>query len=178
VLLCAASLPAAAVAAGTNLVANAGKAGAAAATNALARTGTPEEAREDLNANLVRKDGTPIGVRISVGLVPDYAKSESVRPWMAAVLREDQISMNAFALTEGEHKGAVVGYLDDATLMVRDLDGKRLGKVFTPRSPEKFRNAYKRNADDEEVVTPTYDGRPLTEIEAYVFRLAGWQPAN
>jgi len=99
-----------------------------------------------------------------------------VNPGTARIVTTDGREVKAFALTDGENKGAVVGFLDEFTLMVREQKGTRLGKVFSPRLREKLKRLSKTTADGGSVATTTYDGRPLTEAEAYVFAILEWVP--
>lgn len=152
------------------------------AANVLAQTNIPSAAprsagtTNDLNDKLVTQDGTPICERYSIGLVSDHVRpgSPPLNPWTARIVTSDGRDLEAFAFAEGEWKGALVGYIEEFTLMVREQDGKRLGKVFTPRFREKVKTVSEESADGTSTTKITYDGRAATDVEAYVFEAAGW----
>jgi hypothetical protein len=152
------------------------------AVNVLAQTNNttavskPGETSGGLNDHLVMQDGNPIGIRITVGLIPDYNKPEMKQPGAARIVTAESLELIAYALTEGENEGAVVGYLDDGVLMVREQNGKRLGKVFAPRHREKYRSVTEETSDGKTVTRQTYDKRPVTAVEAYLFDLLNWFP--
>jgi hypothetical protein len=152
------------------------------AANVLAQTNTAttvsgrDEIAGGINDDLVTPDSQPIATRITVGFASDHAGPESVKPGTARIVTTDGRELKAFALTDGDNKGAVVGYMDEFTLMVREQKGARLGKVFSPRLCEKFKRLSKTTADGGSVSTTTYDGRPLTDAEAYVFEILDWVP--
>jgi hypothetical protein len=58
--------------------------------------------------------------------------------------------------------------------MVRQQDGSRLGKVFAPRFPEKLKIVPNKTVDNTTNFERTYDGRPVTEAETFVFDAVGW----
>jgi hypothetical protein len=145
-------------------------------TNTTTAAAGRTEKAEGLNDNLVTPDGQPIGMRITVGFASDHIGPGSTRPGVARIVTTDGHELKAFALTDGANKGAVVGYLDEFTLMVREQKGTRLGKVFSPRLREKFKRMTQTASDGASVSTTTYDGRPLTEAEACAFEMAEWVP--
>ena len=143
-------------------------------TNASTAAMKPEISTNGLNDNLVTPDGKPIGIRITVGHVPDYLQAKDVKPGTARIVTEDAQELKAFALTEGDNAGAVVGYYYEDKVMVREQTGNRLGRVFSPRYREKVKSVSERTRDGNWVTRTTYDGRPATEAELFVFLRLNW----
>lgn len=144
--------------------------------NATGAAGTTE----GINDNLVTAAGKPIGERVVVGLVSEHTRPDAIppKPGSARIVTAEGLELRAFALTSGERRGAVVGYVDDETLMVRDQKGENLGKVFSPRLREKLKSVSEKTAAGAAVIRVSYAGRPLTEAEAEVFAAVGWISAK
>lgn len=143
-------------------------------TNVSTSAPKPEVSTNGLNDNLVTPDGKPIGIRITVGKVPDYLEARQVKPGTARIVTEDAQEIKAFALTEGDNAGAVVGCYVEDKVWVREQTGKRLGKVFAPRFREKVQSVVEQARDGTWVTKTSYDGRPATEAELFVFVELNW----